>query len=110
MSDADIEQAVRKFDKHVRDVERVTDVMFSVLSMEPECELNSALHNIVNGYIDAIDEKYGFGFWLEWWWIECDLGNKPMKAGVAGKEPSIIASIDDLVRLIIDSSKSKVNV
>lgn len=97
-----VEKAIRDFHERVSEIESVTDAMSEVLSMAPECALHSAILALIGGYRDALGAAYSIDGWLEWWWLECGLGSKPMRAGLAGEELRAIATIDDLVRLICD--------
>lgn len=97
-----IEKAIRAFHDRVVEIERVTDALNSVLSMDPESDLHSAIWALVGGYKDALGDAYAIDSWLEWWWIECGLGSKPMQAALAGGELRTIATIDDLIRIIGD--------
>lgn len=97
-----VERAIRNFDARVREIERVTEVMAGVLSMAPECELHSTIWSIIGGYLEALGAAYHIEVWLEWWWMECGLGQRPKQAGLPGEELRMIANIDDLVRLICD--------
>jgi len=102
---AKIEKAIRDFHNRVGDIERVTDALNAVLMGHPESDFNMALWAVVGAYKDALDEAYSIGSWLEWWWLECSLGNNPMQAGLAGEELRTIATIDDLVTLVLDDLK-----
>jgi len=99
---AAVEKAIREFHERVSDIERVTDVLNSVLSMVPESDLNSAIWALIGGYKDALGEAYSIDGWLEWWWLECNLGEKPMQAGLPGEELRTIATVDDLILLVCD--------
>lgn len=99
---ASVEKAVREFHERVSEIERVTDVLNSVLSMVPESDLNSAIWALIGGYKDALGEAYGIDSWIEWWWLECGLGSHPMQARLPGEEFRTIATVDDLVRIVCD--------
>lgn len=98
-----IEQAIRDFHARVTEAEQVLDVLNDVLEMRPEGRLYSAVWALIGGYLDALDASHpGIGGWLEWWWNECRLGTRPLHAGLAGEELRMIATIDDLVRLVCE--------
>lgn len=99
---AAVEKAVREFHERVTEVERVIDALNQSLMMQPESELCSSVWALVGGYKDALGAAYSIDPWLEWWWLECGLGTKPMQAGLAGEELRTIATVDDLVQLILD--------
>lgn len=99
---AAVEKAVREFHERVSEIERVTDVLNSVLSMVPESDLNSAIWALIGGYKDALGEAYSIDSWLEWWWLECGLGRNPMQARLKDEDFRTIATVDDLVLLVCD--------
>lgn len=96
------EEAVREFHNRVSEMERVAAVMCDVLSMEPESDFYSAVWALVGGYQGALGAAYGIDGWLEWWWLECKLGENPMQAAPAGGELRTIATVDDLVKVICE--------
>lgn len=97
-----VEKAVREFHERVTEIERVFDTLNSVLSIRPESDLHNAINSLIGGYISALGAAYNIDGWLEWWWLECNLGDHPMQAALAGEELRTIATIDDLVKLICD--------
>lgn len=99
---SEIEKAIRTFHEKVSEVEQVLDTLNKSLMMAPESPLHSAVGGLVEGWKDTLGAAYGIGGWLEWWWQECRLGAHPMQAGLAGEELRLIATVDDLVKLVID--------
>lgn len=99
---AAVEKAVRTFHERVTEVDRVIDALNQTLSMQPESDLCSSVWAVVGGWIEALGAAYFIDSSLEWWWLECRLGRRPMQAGLAGEELRTIATIDDLVQLILD--------
>lgn len=97
-----VEQAVRDFDKHARAVESLTTALNEQLSMAPESELHQTLRNLLCAYKNALDDKFNIGAWLEWWWLECDLGGKPKLASIQDEEQRLIVTLDDLVKIVCD--------
>ncbi len=98
---AEAAQAIR--DWHAATV-RVRDMMRAiraVLSPEPESEHNNAVWGAIQSYADALNTAYDLDGWLEWWWIECELGDKPMKAAPAGEPLRKIDTVDDLIAVAL---------
>lgn len=99
-----IEKAVRDFHHRALEAEGVSDVLNGVLWMAPESNFCTMLAELIGGYKDALDSAYNIGGWLEWWWIECDLGRtqRSKQAGLPNEPLRTIATIDDLVQIIKD--------
>ena len=97
-----IEQAIRDFDKHARAVENLIDSLNTIIEPAPESVLCETLWGVLGAYRDAIGSQYQIGDWLDWWWLECNLGANQMQAGLAGEAQRTIATVDDLVKLICD--------
>lgn len=93
-------QAVRDFCERVVEIERVFDAADQVLGMQPECALKSAVWTLAEGYQATLDSAHGLAGWLEWWWMECGLGSRPLQASPAGGKLRLITTVDDLVQLI----------
>ncbi len=68
--------------------------------------LQNAINTTATQYTKAIAEIVGdvvdeFGYsWLEWWWLECDLGRVPREASAAGGKLHLIDSIEKLAELL----------
>ena len=100
----DLEKAVRGFHSRVLEAEMVYDALNSVMWMEPESNFHSMLSELIGGYKEALDTAFHIGGWLEWWWLDCDLGRRrhPKEAGLPGEPLRKIATVDDLVKIIKD--------
>jgi len=97
-----VEKAIRQFHERVTEIERITDLLNSALMMAPESGLNAAIWALIGGYKDALGDAYFIDEWLEWWWMECNLGAKTMQAGLLGEEMRTIATLEDFIRLVCD--------
>lgn len=95
-----MERAIRNFCARVAETERVVGVLDEVFGMQPECALHSAVWSLAEGYQATLDSAHGLEGWLEWWWMECDLGRKPLQASPAGGALRVVATVDDLVQII----------
>ncbi|WP_156820696.1 hypothetical protein [Thioalkalivibrio thiocyanodenitrificans] len=100
-----IEKAARDFHTAVSGADGALDRLSDLLGVSPESDLCSNVWAMAGAYKGALDAAYGIGGWLEWWWLECRLGEQPMQAGLPGEELRTIATIDDLVKLITDDIK-----
>ena len=98
-----IEQAIRDFDKHARDVESLIDGFKVVADPAPESMLCNTVFGLLTAYRKTIEDQHGIDDdWLEWWRLECSLGETPLEAGLADEEMRTIATLDDLIALVID--------
>lgn len=98
---AKTEHAIRQFHERAAGARDVLDSLDNVLSLTPESPLFEAMWALVGGYIEALGASFHIDGWMEWWWSECLLGEKPMKAGLPGQELREIATVDDLVQLVL---------
>lgn len=102
MDKGKIEAAVREFDAIARNVEAVADDLGELVGMQPESRLMDALFRTLGAYMRAIGEPLAIDSWLEFWWLECGLGDHPKMAGLKGGPLRDINTLDDMVKLIID--------
>lgn len=97
-----IEQAIRDFDKHARAVESLIEGFKVVADPAPESMLCDTVFGLLTAYRKTIEDQHGIDGWLDWWAYECCLGRRPQKAGLRGEPDRTIATIDDLIALVID--------
>jgi hypothetical protein len=97
-----IEAAIRKWHERTQEVLARIEAIDVALGLTPESPLHATTWALVGGYIDALDLAYSIGGWLEWWFEECDLGRSPLQAGMPDEAIRTIATVDDLVSLILD--------
>lgn len=98
-----VAQAIQRFHERATTAVEVMNRLDDALDIAPESPLYEAQWALIGGYIEALGAAYAIDGWLEWWWTECLLGEKPMRAKLPGdEEERTIANIDDLVRLILD--------
>lgn len=93
---------VRKFHERATDFETRMDAMAEMLWMSPECPIRQAGWGVIDGHVSALDRAWNIGSWLEWWWQELSLGEKPSEAGLTGEEMRQIRTIEDLIQIIVD--------
>ena len=98
-----IEQAIRDFDRHARAVESLIDGFKVVADPAPESMLCSTVFDLLDAYRKTVEQQHGIDDgWLDWWRLECRLGETPLEAGLADEAMRTIATIDDLIALVID--------
>lgn len=97
-----IASAIRNFHARALAAQAVLDAVDDVLDITPESKLNQAVWDLVGGYISALDAAYSIGPWLEWWWNECTLGEKPGMAGIRNEPMRKIRTLDDLIGIALD--------
>lgn len=93
---------MRLWHQRVRALKEELSALIDLLQMAPEAPLNEAAWGLVGGYIAALDARWGIGGWLEWWWHECKLGDRPLEAGIVGEPMRTIRTIDDLIAIVTD--------
>lgn len=102
INEKQISATISKWFEAVTSMVAALDAIESVLHTSPEAPVNEAAWALIGGYTSAIDAKYPIGPWLDWFWVECNLGERAMGASLPGEELRVIANIDDLIRLCID--------
>lgn len=100
----DIAAAVRVYHARMTALEQVLDDLGKPLKVAPESPLLQAVWALATEYRKALDSQYAIGEWLEWWWLECQLGAHPMQAKPAHGKLRTVATVDALVRLVLDDA------
>ena len=100
---ADLAKDVREFHERVKQMNQVADDLSAILFMGPESPFYTAMWKVMEGYRDTLEELYGLAGWVDWWWLECDMGNRPMQVKIPGDDEfRLISTIDDFVLLVVD--------
>lgn len=100
-----VEQQVREWHEALIGLFEIRERLDDVLNINPESPLNTAIYELIGSYNRALGWPHSIEGWLEWWWIECRMGESPMRAGLPGEDMRLISTVDDLVKLIIDDLK-----
>lgn len=100
-----IEKAIRDFHERAVEVEAVADALGELVGMQPESRVMTALFGTLGDYMRALGEPLGIDGWLEWWWLECGLGEHPKQAKLPGEALRDINTLDDMVALMIDAER-----
>lgn len=98
-----IDHAIRQWHDALEVSERVLDALNVAIDCAPESPLHQAVWTLAGGWqqaIAAMDDTGCTEEWLEWWWMECRLGERPLEAS-CGDDRGLrrIATIGDLVEL-----------
>ena len=84
----------------MRDMEAQYRTLDALMGSEPEAPLPLAVNRLMEAYTDQVSAHLGDSRqWLEWYWLECDLGAKPKVAG-PHDDMRRIATIEDLAWVI----------
>lgn len=97
-----IDYAIQQWHDAVTEAERVLSAIDQSMMCAPESPLHNALWALAGGWQQAIanlDDTRTTEEWLEWWWHECRLGERPKDAALAGEDLQTIATIGDLIQL-----------
>lgn len=100
--EAEITRALREFHERIGALDETYDQLHGLVGIDPEAPLANAIWAVAGGWQRALDTAYGLGGWLEWWWLECALGAKPKSVRLPGEEERTIATVDDLVAVVLD--------
>lgn len=86
---------------------KMMDDIQRTIGLEPGSVLFDGVWNIFDAYTRATSAQVGdFGDWLEWYYLEADMGNRPMEAGYSETmPPRPINSLARLAALIFESRK-----
>ena len=99
---ARIEQAIRDWHERSRDAQAKLDELEAVTGCNPDSPLNAVTWALIGGWLTTLDHAYSIGAWLDWWWHECRLGEYPTEASIGDAPLRKIATVDDLVALVLE--------
>lgn len=99
------ERDLRKWHERLLDVEKRIELISEAIGLEVESPLRESVWALCGAYTEALETKYDLIGWLEWWWHECHLGEKPQQARLEGEALRVIKTIDDLISIISDDLK-----
>ncbi len=91
--------ALRRWHEAVTEGEKEIDALVGI-GFSPESRLCTAINNALEALTSATSQIVGDEYnWLEWYWHECQLGSRPMRAGWFS-DLREICTLDDLVWLV----------
>lgn len=102
MNEQRIAQSIRQWHERVVELETRYNELSPLIGANPESLMMAAVWHVASGYTDMTGEATGAGGWLEWWWLECNLGARQMTACLPGEPQRNIATLEDLIRLVLD--------
>ena len=95
MNEQRIAQSIRQWHERVVELETRYNELSPLIGANPESLMMAAVWHVAS-------EATGAGGWLEWWWLECNLGARQMTACLPGEPLRNIATLEDLIRLVLD--------
>jgi len=98
------ETLIREWHERVADVEKQIDALKELTGLSPESPLHASVMLMAHAYTLTVEGVLARDnvCWLEWWWLECNLGSTPRAASPSNDTPlRVIATIDDLVLLVL---------
>jgi hypothetical protein len=101
MTNDEMANCIRAWHDGMAELERQTDAFSALTGAPPDSPLMESFWTIAGNYTAAADQLVGGRGWLPWYWLECNLGARPLEAGV-GSHVRRIASCDDLIWLVME--------
>lgn len=87
----------------MREAEAQHEALRAVVGCNPEGPLQTAISRLQGALTEQVAARCRISVaWLETWWLECDLGAKPLHAGLVGEPLRTITSLAALLALITD--------
>ena len=83
------------------------DALDRVVGCSPESPLHVAIYGILEAYTDAVQDAHGLSDWLNWWWLECDMGQNHLSASIGDEPLREIATVEDLIKLCEENGKKQ---
>ena len=94
-----MEQAIRTWYATVKATGEAVDALNNIVGCSPESPMSQAIYAMVIAYTDAVQDAHGLDTWLEWYWLECEMGETPLSASIGDEPLREIATVDDLIAL-----------
>ena len=94
------ETEIKEFHEKAKNLENFFRKLNSVIDITPESELFKVSYDILQNYCLLVEEKYKISGWLEWGWLECKLGDKPLGVSINNGEFKPTQTIDDLIIIL----------
>ena len=94
-----MEKAIRTWHATVKATGEAVDALDRVVGCSPESPLSQAIYAMVIAYTGAVQDAHKLDTWLEWYWLECEMGENPLSASIGDEPLREIATVDDLIAL-----------
>ena len=92
-------EAIRAWYATVKDTGEAVDALNNVVGCSPESPLSQSIYAMVIAYTNAVQDAHGLDTWLEWYWLECQMGDTPLSASIGDEPLREIATVEDLIAL-----------
>ena len=92
-------EAIHTWHQRVITLEAEVEALDRVVGCSPESPLHVAIYGILEAYTDAVQDAHGLSDWLNWWWLECDMGQNHLSASIGDEPLREIATVEDLIKL-----------
>ena len=92
-------EAIHTWHTTVKATGEAVDALDRVVGCSPESPLSQAIYAMVIAYTDAVQDALGLDTWLEWYWLECEMGETPLSASIGDEPLREIATLEDLIAL-----------
>jgi|SRR5690625_586718 len=76
---------VEDFTKSAQAMTATYNDLYKLTRMAPESSLAKGIVDPVSAHAKALDDFFG-GKWIDYWWLECELGDHPMHVIIKGKK------------------------
>ena len=90
---------IRAWHKTIAQVEAAMDDIDRVIGYSADSPLAQAFAALSVEYTNAVQDCHGLGKWLEWYWLECNMGKTPLSASIGDNPLREIATVEDLIKL-----------
>ena len=94
-----MEQSVRTGHATAKAAGEAVDALNNIVGCSPESPLSQSIYAMVIAYTDEVQEAHGLDTWLEWYWLECEMGETPLAASIGDEPLREIATVEDLIAL-----------
>ena len=90
---------IRTWYNVITHLEAKIEALDRVIGFHPEAPLAQAISDVMTEYTNAGQDCHGLGAWLEWYWLECNMGKTPLSASIGDEPLREIATVEDLIKL-----------
>lgn len=102
MTPAESLALLRQWHERMQDYEAAMDALQRLTGYAPESPLPAAISAVAGLLTTTVADRIGCSDeWLMVWWTECNLGERPLRAGPVGEELREITTIEELHALIV---------
>ena len=92
-------EAIRTWYATTKAVGEAVDELDRAVGCSPESPLSQSIYAMVIAYTGAVQDAHGLDTWLNWYWLECNMGKTPLSASIGDNPLRDIATVEDLIKL-----------